>query len=271
MSAVLSTNQDPTCGICLEEFKNGEQRWTHEGGQKHSPFHKECLGRWLQTRPVCPHDRTPINPSSLNLKSSALCERVRRVLINSFCGASFGALLVARTATTGIGLGVAAGGLGAIVAEAARVSAGDEPGPRQIVISGVLSGLSGAVATVAAAIIAKGVGATALNTVVVVALAEGITRIVMGARASWASRAVVIGVGLLSVAPGAAVAGAFAGIAGRAAVAALDRLGISIGDQGNICLSAYLALSATAILGVPSITASAATSALLSGMLALSR
>lgn len=34
----------------------------HEQGERHDPFHPNCLEKWVRKNPVCPLDRLPLNP-----------------------------------------------------------------------------------------------------------------------------------------------------------------------------------------------------------------
>jgi len=46
------------CGICLSQFKDGEQAAL--GPECHHGFHKNCLRTWLATSPTCPMCRIPL-------------------------------------------------------------------------------------------------------------------------------------------------------------------------------------------------------------------
>lgn len=70
----------PNCGICWDSFRENQRRWTHEEGHKHSPFHWNCIGTWLETSATCPFDREPINPDAINKPRGAF-EKVKQLLI----------------------------------------------------------------------------------------------------------------------------------------------------------------------------------------------
>jgi hypothetical protein len=61
-------NGKDKCAMCLQLFEQGQDKWTHAGGEKHDPFHKECIESWVKrvaTNPRCPLDHTRIDPSAL--------------------------------------------------------------------------------------------------------------------------------------------------------------------------------------------------------------
>jgi hypothetical protein len=78
------------CAICQDEFQRGEERWTHEGGQAHEPFHRNCLNAWLKRKAVCPLDRTPINPNSLLTRAEIIYKRCKRFFVNLSCALPLG-------------------------------------------------------------------------------------------------------------------------------------------------------------------------------------
>ncbi len=96
---VLSTNNAPDaeCNICMNGFKRHEPRWTHVdpqgNGQKHNPFHQDCLINWLQqgNESKCPYDETLIDLNCLIRKTSNICEKT---LVNVAVSAAMGAASV---------------------------------------------------------------------------------------------------------------------------------------------------------------------------------
>ena len=67
---------EPTCAICVDEFKNGdpenEDHMITETPQCKHFFHKGCLLEWVRTKvdklekPDCPQCRAPFTPESVN-------------------------------------------------------------------------------------------------------------------------------------------------------------------------------------------------------------
>lgn len=70
--------ENPVCAICTDGFGPHEEQWTHEGGQDHDPFHKDCLKKWVATHPTCPYDRAPIDSNSLFSRTEILFKGTKK-------------------------------------------------------------------------------------------------------------------------------------------------------------------------------------------------
>lgn len=92
MAAIVTTNKNGTCGICLEDFHPQEEQLTHlnetGGVVGHEGFHKRCLIQWLNHRPTCPHDNTPLDVSSIR-RIDRIMAKLRPALINAAYTAPF--------------------------------------------------------------------------------------------------------------------------------------------------------------------------------------
>lgn len=55
------------CAICLDQVKSTEPLLAHETVITHL-FHKDCLLKWLATKPICPHCRAHALPPPLSTK-----------------------------------------------------------------------------------------------------------------------------------------------------------------------------------------------------------
>ncbi len=105
MSGLISVQANPEesrCGICLEPFESKDKRWSHVGGEKHTPLHKRCLQKWFQAqgRPyTCPIDRVEVNPNFPRSTSEIFRDKARDVLAQSVIPLmSFAAISVASNA-----------------------------------------------------------------------------------------------------------------------------------------------------------------------------
>ena len=90
MSGVIETNRGGVCAICQEEFLSGDQQFTHEGGEDHNGFHRECFTVWLRTNPTCPYDRQLISPNSLLSRTDRVMARLGPAFVNAACAAYLG-------------------------------------------------------------------------------------------------------------------------------------------------------------------------------------
>ncbi len=120
-NAILSTsNRDnPICAICRDGFEGQQEKWTHEGGEGHDPFHKDCLRALLvrKSRP-CPYsDGALIRRNSVFSRTERIFETVKQSLAVIACSLVFGFLIAAveekgdpliASITAGLGLGVEA-------------------------------------------------------------------------------------------------------------------------------------------------------------------
>ncbi len=60
MTSAVVLSQKPfsaeqVCALCQEEFLSSDERWTHEDGHAHDPFHRTCLITLLRRYPTCPY------------------------------------------------------------------------------------------------------------------------------------------------------------------------------------------------------------------------
>ncbi len=87
----ITNTGDSNCGICLEGFGPGQERWTHEGG-RHDPFHKNCLRGWISVgNTICPSgDGVEINPDGLRNRVQNVFHKYKPVVVNSVCAATLG-------------------------------------------------------------------------------------------------------------------------------------------------------------------------------------
>lgn len=120
MSSIIPSRKDGNCGICLETFDSTTPRFTHEGGEKHDGFHKNCLALWLDKNPSCPIDRTPIDPDTFLSLKGRVQKKVERTLTTA--AHSFGiaflmlaALMAIATASAVAGGMITGGGYESIV------------------------------------------------------------------------------------------------------------------------------------------------------------
>src|SRR5271154_4763136 len=97
----VGNRESPMCGICHEDFVEENEKWTHEGGQNHIPFHKRCLIKWLRVEPTCPIDRTFINPDSLISRTEGIFEVAKQTLVNSACAIGI-SVMAGVSASTGV-------------------------------------------------------------------------------------------------------------------------------------------------------------------------
>ena len=120
-NAVLSTSnrEAPICVVCRGDFEGQEEQWTHEGGQGHDPFHKNCFQAWLRVNPICPYDEILIDPSTIISRTDRIFEKTKQVLVNSTRAAFVGAVAVPVVAVAEAAL-VAVAAV-AVAAEAERV------------------------------------------------------------------------------------------------------------------------------------------------------
>ncbi|MBX7067722.1 MAG: RING finger protein [Parachlamydiales bacterium] len=103
--AQISNIQNPTCPICHDGFNDGQEQWTHEGGENHDPFHKQCLKSWVDINPSCPLDRMKINRISFLPRTARVLGLAQKALRNTVLTATLGAGMIG-FGTLGVGVGV---------------------------------------------------------------------------------------------------------------------------------------------------------------------
>ena len=122
MALITTTDRVGPCGICYEEFKQNERKYSHIGGENHDGFHRTCLKSWLSQNSTCPYDRVPVNPTALLSNKERLMLRYKPA-VNAGLATIITPLFYGAVLATGVNIGRGAEYVGINGRDAVGISA----------------------------------------------------------------------------------------------------------------------------------------------------